>query len=1461
MVSKELSKFFQAIEFNDHWSFFSNSKFNVQYYHHNQQAIINLEISKFLPVKVLAELEQKVKKMEYKLRLEFRVLESKYDFELIKEYFDYIKIYKLHLLAGIYADLPFDAFTYKDSNLIIRVPNSTAAKLISKELSSFVNYFSRYGFKNLKIKVNSDLSLPELPSLDKELAEELTKVKVSSSASRTRTTRSYGSYNNSKIDLVNEENTHKIAELIGDESDVFNSVVVTGTVLKITKFFTKNKKWFYTLLVTDYEQAISVKAFLATQKQETLVMSIKEKDTIKIYGQAKYDTYAKEHVLWLNDFVVVPALQKTRIDSAKEKRVEFHVHTKMSAMDGVSDASQYVQTAGQWGHKAIAFSDHLNLQAYPEIYATAKKFPNLKVIYGVEMDLVADFNIVHNANNGNLDDLEYLVFDLETTGLSVNYHEIIEFGYVVIKNGAVIEQNTILIKPETPVTSHITELTSIDNEMLADKPMLKDKINEIKAILANRVLVAHNANFDMGFLKAAFKKFDFPVLDNPVVDTLQLARVLKPELKYYRLGTVCRAFSVKYDSETAHRADYDANVLAQVFLKMLVKIKTEQNLVELTNFKELCEEKITNKVRGEHITVYAKNQTGLKNLYQLVSDSHTSYFYKTPKIVREALEKYRDNLLIGSACVNGSVFETAMNKSTEELIEKLKWFDFIEVQPPSVYRHLVLRNNLTETQLHEVIKKIITCAKEMNKIVVATSDAHYVEPYQKIFRSIIINNKGIGGVAHPLFDYKKQDLEYPDQHLRTTNEMLAEFSFLADEALTKEIVVTNTNLLADQFEKVEAIKSGLYTPEIVDVDKKLRDLCFTRAWELYGNPLPEIIENRLKKELDAIITHGFAVVYWIAHKLVAQSLADGYLVGSRGSVGSSLVATLANITEVNPLQPHYLCLQCHYCEFVTDGVTKCGYDLSEKLCPKCNIELTVDGHDIPFETFLGFDGDKTPDIDLNFSGEYQLKAHDFTKQMFGENNVFRAGTISTVASKTAYGFTKNFVDQTGFKSRNATIEWLSEGCTGIKRTTGQHPGGIIVVPKKYDITDFTPINYPADDTSSTWKTTHFDFEAIHDNLLKLDILGHVDPTALRMLHDLTGVDPKTIPNHDDKVLSLFSNLSALNITNEDLNGENTGAIGIPEFGTGFVRKMLLATKPNSFAELVQISGLSHGTDVWINNAELLIAKEGLKLKDVIGCRDDIMTYLMYQKLPAKVAFSIMEDVRKGKGLKPEYEKLMQQHHVPNWYIDSCKKIKYMFPKAHATAYVLMAWRVAWYKVYYPHEYYATYFTTRADIFDIETMLAGKSAIAAKLKDINNRLGKESMRSKTLSATSSVSQKEKDLVPMLEVALEMYARGISFVNLDIEKSETKTFQVVTIEKQKFILPAFIVLDGLGEVNAQSIVEARKLAAFKSIEDLRERTNITRTNSIQLKELKVLAHLPETTVVEQENVSKTEEVVLQ
>lgn len=1440
-MNQDLQKLLQEMDFNDIDNEFINATVNkVQYFHHNQQAIITINLTNFLTINTLKRFEQHFAKLPTanNIRVDFNVNAST-NKEIVLAYFHYIKTHKLQLLAGIYYSLPDSAIDYQSNVITITIHNSIEEKLITNEFLSFIGYFQQYGFKNIQLKAKINQTEQPFISYDQEAKAEISK--LINNLQTKIVTSNPNNINNTyrkkiKINLEKTSPTHGIKEIIGDEPNI----IISGKVFKINKFLTKNQKWFYAFWITDYSDAITCKAFINNNQTEDKFNNVKVDDWIKITANSRYDNYSKEQVLWIDDLMIdINKNNDDASDTAEIKRIEFHTHTKMSAMDGITAASDYIKQVAKWGHQAIGFTDHLNVQAYPEIANAAKKYPQLKIMYGVEMDLIPNnISIIKNPINAALADLEYIVLDLETTGLSTNYHEIIEFGYTIVKDNIICKQDTILIKPTNLVPEHITDLTNITNMMLKDKPSLAAILPTIIEIIGTRTIVAHNANFDFGFLQAAMKKLGFMPLVNPVIDTLQLSRVILPQLKYYRLGTICRTYGVKYDDEIAHRADYDANVLAQIFLKMLVQLKTTFNCHNLQAINNLITDEINYKLRGEHITVFAKNQIGLKSLYQLVSLSHTKYFYKTPKIITSAINDNRKELLIGSSCLNGSVFETALNKSETELMATMQWFDFIEVQPPTVYSHLVQLGNITQTQLHETINKIITTAYKLNKLVIATSDAHYLHPYEKMYRDVIINSKAIGGLLHPLFDRKGKVTSYPDQHLRTTNQMLAEFEFLKDTNLINDIVINNPLQLANQFEMIKPIKTGLFTPSIDNVDTKLRDLCYQQAWNRYGNPLPLYVEQRLSHELNAIINHGFAVVYWIAHKLVEKSLADGYLVGSRGSVGSSLVATFANITEVNPLQPHYLCPQCKTSEFISNGTYKCGYDLPKKMCPQCHVILITDGHDIPFETFLGFDGDKTPDIDLNFSGEYQMTAHDFTKEMFGENNVFRAGTISTIANKTAYGYVKAYAEKIGQTDmRAAKLELLSQGCVGIKRTTGQHPGGIIVVPKKYDINDFTPINFPADDTSSTWKTTHFDFNAIHDNLLKLDILGHVDPTALKMLHHLTGVDPKTIPNQDEKVLSLFSSLDALNITSDDLLGEKTGAIGIPEFGTGFVRKMLSDTLPTSFSELIQISGLSHGTDVWLNNADQLISQQGLKLKDVIGCRDDIMTYLVYQGLPAKIAFNIMEDVRKGKGIKQEYEQLMQTKKVPNWYIQSCKKIKYMFPKAHATAYVLMAWRVAWYKVYYPHEYYATYFTTRCEIFDIATMLQGIGAITNKLKDINNRLRK------TDGQKSTVTTKEKDLIPLLEVALEMYARNIKFSNISLEHSDAKLFQVKIINGEKQILPPFITLDGLGEIVANSIVKARNEQAITSKNDLQLRTNITKTNYQLLNELGVLEHLEE------------------
>lgn len=1441
-MKQDLQKLFHEIGFDDFDNDFTNATVHsVQYFHHNQQANISINLPNFLSIATLKRFEQHFKQLQIPNLNVYFTVNKNFDEQLVLTYFEYIKTHKLQLLAGIYYSLPLSALTFNNNILIITIHNSIEEKLINNELSQFISYFHQYGFVNLQLKTMINPNEQPFISYETESKAEVKKItEVLKSKPITNTIMpskpSYSAYRKkSKVNLETTNPTHQIKDIISDEPNI----IVTGNVFKINKFLTKTQKWFYSFSITDYTDAITCKSFISSDQPDAKLDSIKVNDWIKTSANSRYDNFSKEQVLWIDDIIVDPSLNLVINDDAVQKRIEFHIHTKMSAMDGITTPQEYINQVAQWGHQAIGFTDHLNVQAYPDIASAAKKHPNLKVMYGVEMDLIPNnISIVKNVVNEQLIDIEYIVLDLETTGLSVNFHEIIEFGYVIVKDGLITKQNTILIKPNGLVPEHITEFTNITNAMLKDKPNLATVLPTILELIGNRTIVAHNANFDFGFLQAAMKQHGLPLLTNPVIDTLQLSRVIQSQLKYYRLGTICRAYSIKYDDDTAHRADYDANVLAQVFCKMLKQLRDEFNCLLLSDINNLITNDLNNKIRGEHITVFAKNQNGLKSLYQLVSLSHTQYFYKSPKIITKVIDDLRKDLLIGSSCVNGAVFETAMNKSDEQLVTIMQWFDFIEVQPPSVYQNLVQMGNITQDQLHEIIKKIIDNAIKLNKLVIATSDAHYLYPHEKMYRDVIINSKGIGGSLHPLYDRRGKVTSYPDQYVRTTSQMLKEFSFLDNPNLINDIIINNTQKLSNQFTMIKPVKDGLFTPNIDNVDQKLRNLCYEEAWKKYGNPLPNIVEKRLTRELDAIITHGFAVVYWIAHKLVEKSLNDGYLVGSRGSVGSSLVATFANITEVNPLQPHYLCLQCKTSQFISNGAVKCGYDLPLQVCLKCNINMISDGHDIPFETFLGFDGDKTPDIDLNFSGEYQMQAHDFTKEMFGENFVFRAGTISTIANKTAFGYVKAYAEKIGQPDmRGAKIEMLSQGCVGIKRTTGQHPGGIIVLPKTYDINDFTPINYPADDTSSTWKTTHFDFNAIHDNLLKLDILGHVDPTALKMLENLTGIDPKTIPNQDEKVLSLFSNLSALNISKEDLLGETTGALGIPEFGTSFVRKMLSDTLPTSFAELVQISGLSHGTDVWLNNADELISNQGLKLKDVIGCRDDIMTYLVYQGLPANMAFNIMEDVRKGKGVKPEYETVMQEKKVPNWYIQSCKKIKYMFPKAHATAYVLMAWRVSWYKVYYPHEYYATYFTTRCDGFDIETMLQGIGAITNKLKSINVQL-KNSANQKT-----GITTKERELIPLLEVALEMHARNIKFSNISIEHSAAKSFQVITIDGEKQILPPFIALDGLGEIVANSIIKARSEKLITSKTDLQLRTGLTKTNYQLLLTLGVLEHLDE------------------
>jgi len=942
-------------------------------------------------------------------------------------------------------------------------------------------------------------------------------------------------------------------------------------------------------------------------------------------------------------------------------------------------------------------------------------------------------------------------------------------------------------------------LTGITDDMVKDAPEIDDVIKRFHDWIGDSILVAHNASFDMGFLYVGYKKCGLQDTVHPVIDTLELARFLHPEMKNHRLNSLAKKFNI--DLTQHHRAIYDCEATGYLLLILL----KEADQRGITFHDELNHQtgngEAYKRARPSHCTLLATDETGLKNIFKLVSYSHMNSFFRVPRIPRSVLVKHRKGLLIGSGCDKGEVFEGLMQKSPEEVEDIAKFYDYLEVFPKEAYSHLIeLELVRDEWNLEDIIRKMVKLGKKLSLPVVATGNVHYVNENDAIFRQILIG--GQGG-ANPLNRAK-----LPKVHFRTTNEMLDAFNFLGEET-AQQLVVENSNKIANLIGDIKPIKDDLYTPKIEGSDDEVRELSYSMARQIYGETLPEIVEARIEKELTSIIGHGFAVIYLISHKLVKKSLDDGYLVGSRGSVGSSLVATLMEITEVNPLPPHYICPKCKQAEFFDDGSVSSGFDLPNKSCPTCDIPYTKDGQDIPFETFLGFKGDKVPDIDLNFSGEYQSIAHNYTKVLFGEDNVYRAGTIGTVAEKTAYGYVRGYANDHNLTIRGAEIDRLVLGCTGVKRSTGQHPGGIIVVPDYMDIYDFSPIQFPADAQDSEWKTTHFDFHSIHDNLLKLDILGHDDPTAIRMLQDLSGIDPKSIPTDDPEVMKIFSGTSSLGVTEEQI-GCKTGTLGIPEFGTRFVRQMLEETKPSTFSELVQISGLSHGTDVWLGNAQELIQNGTCQLSDVIGCRDDIMVYLIYQGLEPSLAFKIMESVRKGKGLTPEFEADMRSNNVPVWYIDSCKKIKYMFPKAHAAAYVLMAVRIAYFKVHFPILYYTAYFTVRAADFDLHAMTKGSISIKAKLDEIN---------AKGLDA----APKERSLMTVLEIALEMCERGYHFKKVDLYRSHASEFIIDGMG----LIPPFNAIPGLGTNVAKAIVEARKAGEFLSKEDLQQRGRVSKT----------------------------------
>jgi len=1180
-------------------------------------------------------------------------------------------------------------------------------------------------------------------------------------------------------------------------------ISLEGEIINMDSRELKSGKFLVMFDLYDGTSTITCKAFVVPEKLKEVMGRLKGAKGVKLEGTAQFDPFAKEIGVIANTVIETPGRKKDkRMDNAKEKRVELHMHTQMSQMDGITACQDLIKRAMSWGMNSIAITDHGVVQAFPDAHKLlGRDNPDMKVIYGVEAYLVPDKTPIVAYPKEQDIDTTYCVLDLETTGLSFRTEKITEIGIMKVKNGEVIDSFETFVNPEKPIPYEVVEVTKITDEMVKDAPTIKEIFPKVLEFIGDSVLVAHNADFDIGFLKhnASQLRYKF---DYTYLDTLKLAKDLFPDYKKYKLGIIAENLGIKV--EVAHRALDDVDTTVKVFNIMMKMLKEKGaktvSDIDKVSADENYEKEAYKKLPAYHAIILAKNYVGLKNLYKLVSLSHLHYFYKKPRILKSLYKKYSEGLILGSACEQGELYRAIVAGKDEDEIENIaKDYDYLEIQPLGNNEFMIKNGTVADKEaLKDINRKIVAIGEKLNKLVVATCDVHFMDPQDEIYRRILQAGQG----------YDDADDQAP-LYLRTTNEMLEEFEYLGMEK-AYEVVVTNTNKVADMCERISPISPEKCPPHIPGCEETIKQIAYDKAHELYGENLPKIVEERLEKELNSIITNGFSVMYIIAQKLVWKSNEDGYIVGSRGSVGSSFVANMTGITEVNSLPPHYRCPNCKYSDF-TDYGFKNGFDLPDKDCPQCGHKLAKDGIDIPFETFLGFDGDKEPDIDLNFSGEYQAKAHRYTEVIFGKGTTFKAGTVGTIADKTAYGYVKKYYEERQIPVNSAEIARLSVGCTGVKRTTGQHPGGIIVVPKGREIYEFTPVQHPADDPNSDIVTTHFDYHSIDQNLLKLDILGHDDPTMIRMLYDLTGIDPTKVPLDDKQTMSIFCSTEALGVTPEQIHSE-VGSFGIPEFGTKFVRGMLVDTKPTTFEELIRISGLSHGTDVWLNNAQDLINDGTITLSEAICTRDDIMLYLIKQGVPAKPAFKIMEVVRKGKALKDpakwaEYKQIMQESNVPEWYIKSCEKIKYMFPKAHAAAYVTNAFRIAWFKVHEPLAYYTAYFTIRADEFDSECMIFGKEKVKNKMKELDLQ-------------GNSISAKDKNVYSILELVLEMYERGINFLPIDLYKSHSTKFRI----ENGAIRPPLNSIPGLGTVAAESIEEAKKDGEFMSIDELQQRGKI-------------------------------------
>ncbi len=1492
---------------------------------------ILIDKDNLLPVEVLEELESK------KMLLDETASKIEFVFNIKNQDINtYLSYYKF-LLKNLKEELKVleiyeDSMKIEDDFLVLVATNEVEKSRLEKALPKITNFYKRlnYNFnidivmrheENILEEIQKDLNNIEMPKY-----EAAPKKEEQQPPQEKKQYRREAKDPNSIIGRGIKEDPIKIKTLIGEDNNVVVEAKVFGT-----DYFESSKTDFkiITLKITDFSDSIYCKVFVRDDEEyKRLCKELKSGNWYKIRGYTKNDQFAKELVLNARDIIKIDKKEETVKDTAEEKRVELHCHTKMSQMDGVIDEVDLVKQAMKFGMNAVAITDHNGVQGFPHVFNFVTDHNKhlqegeepFKAIYGCELLMIDDnVDIVTRPNEDIMLDQTYVVFDFETTGFNAGgFDSIIEIGAVKIKDGMIIEKYDELINPGRPLPQKIIDVTNITDAMLEGKDNEENAVRRFIEWFGDCPMVAHNAKFDVSFLEMAYKKYNFGTFTNPIIDTLELSRTLDNTYARHSLSALVKRYDVPWDESAHHRGDYDAEGTALVFYKMLKKL-SNRNIDKMSDLEKLVSKEDIHKYgSSHHINVLVKNKTGLKNLFKLVSLANTTYLYKTPRILRSVVESLREGLLIGSGCYESEVFRMAKSKSDDELSNIIRFYDYVEVQPMECYDHLIQTGDFaTKVELAANIEKIVRVTEEAGKIIVATGDVHHLRREDKIYREIIVNQKVPGGGRHPLA--RNGIKEIPSNHFRTTNEMLEDFKFLGEDK-AYEIVVKNTNKIANMCDIVEVIidTGGIpFSPRVKSDDGKsyldcpvvVTDLVYTKAKDWYGEPLPYMIEERIatelygdivfkiikerhediasneeeynkvihkelhdeilkgseniknivteyvknndeenldekslekkvKKTLGGVIGGGFDPIYLIAQRLVKHSNDEGYLVGSRGSVGSSFVATMMGITEVNPLAAHYRCEKCKLSIFDDEdgnalGATySSGFDLPDKECPNCHIPMLKDGQDMPFATFLGFNADKVPDIDLNFSDLNQASAHAYTKVLFGEDNVYRAGTIGTVADKTAFGFVKGYCEDKGLGDmRTAEVERLAIGCTGVKRTTGQHPGGIVVVPDYMEVSDFTPFQFPAEDPTAEWRTTHFDYHSIDQCLLKLDILGHSDPTQLRLIQLQSGTDILKVPLDDKATMSIFTSTEALGVTKEQIMC-NTGTLGIPEFGTPFTIKLVEDTKPTSFAELIKISGLSHGTDVWLGNAQELIANNIVPFKDTIGCRDDIMVYLMYNGVKPIKAFKIMEFVRKGKASKDpetwkEHVKTMQEANIPDWFIGSCQKIKYMFPKAHAAAYVISAFRIAWYKVHMPVYFYSSWYTSKATDVDVENMIKGYNSIKARLEDI---------QAKGYEATN----KENGQAESLKVALEATARGIKFLNVDLYESEATVWKA---KNDTEIYPPFNAIDGLGDTVAKNIVAEREKGKFISIEDVQKRAKVSQTLIDKMKDMGILEGMPD------------------